>query len=146
MATATLHTVWDCRWSQPGHRITGVPDRLQPESVWVCVREGGRRAVSEDECAACAHWEPIAAAATTIAAPPWEHAAPTDRAATRLTMAPGQGPVIALQATLVLIAAVFAAIGVAVLAGPVAIPVTVVLWLCAAAALGIAAFGPFLPR
>ena len=61
MATATLQTVWDCRWSRPGHHITGVSDALQPETTWVCTRDGDRRAVCGDECAGCSRWEPVAA-------------------------------------------------------------------------------------
>lgn len=56
-AIATLQPVWDCRWSRPGHRLSRVSDALQPESVWVCVRDGNRRNVSEDECETCPHWE-----------------------------------------------------------------------------------------
>jgi hypothetical protein len=33
---ATLPTPWQCKWSRPGLRPTGVPDRLQPETSWVC--------------------------------------------------------------------------------------------------------------
>ena len=57
--TAVLQTIWDCRHSRPGHRIHGVQDHLQPESLWVCVRRGERRNVSEEECAGCAHWEEL---------------------------------------------------------------------------------------
>ena len=58
-AIAVLQPVWDCRWSQPGHRLSGVVDALQPESVWVCVRDGNRRNVSEDECQACPSWQAV---------------------------------------------------------------------------------------
>ena len=43
MVTATLQTIWDCRWSRPGYRLMGVKDHLQPEELWVCVRTGERR-------------------------------------------------------------------------------------------------------
>jgi hypothetical protein len=56
-AIATLQPVWDCRWSRPGHRLTGVSDALQPESPWVCAREGDRRDVQDEECRTCQHWE-----------------------------------------------------------------------------------------
>ena len=56
-AIATLQPVWDCRWSQPGHRLTGVSDALQPETEWVCVRDGNRRNIGPHECATCPHWE-----------------------------------------------------------------------------------------
>ena len=63
MATANVQTVWNCRWSRAGHQITGLSDALQPEPIWVCVRDGDRRAVCDDECARCSRWEPLAAAA-----------------------------------------------------------------------------------
>ena len=56
-AVATLQTIWDCRWSRPGFRLTGVKEALQPESMWVCVRATPRRSVSEVECATCPHWQ-----------------------------------------------------------------------------------------
>ena len=56
-AIATLQTIWDCRWSRPGFRLSGVTEALQPESMWVCVRTPPRRSVCEAECASCPHWE-----------------------------------------------------------------------------------------
>jgi hypothetical protein len=56
-AVATLQTVWDCRWSRPGFRLSGVSERLQPESLWVCIRTGGRLPVTNERCETCAHWE-----------------------------------------------------------------------------------------
>jgi hypothetical protein len=54
----TLQTIWGCRWSQPGYRLTGVADRHQPEPTWICVRDGDRRAITEKECESCERWEP----------------------------------------------------------------------------------------
>ena len=56
-STATLQTIWDCRWSRPGYRLIGVDDHLQPEKLWVCVRLGERRGVTEEECEECPFWE-----------------------------------------------------------------------------------------
>jgi hypothetical protein len=56
-AVATLQTVWDCRWSRPGYRLSCVKEALQPESVWVCVRTGRRQAVTDAQCEECPHWE-----------------------------------------------------------------------------------------
>ena len=58
-SVATLQTIWDCRWSRPGYRLFGVEDQLQPEKLWVCLRTGGRRGVTEEECADCPHWESV---------------------------------------------------------------------------------------
>jgi hypothetical protein len=57
-ATMTLQTIWDCRWSRPGYRLTHVEEPDQPEALWMCVRTGVRRPVTEEECAACPHWRP----------------------------------------------------------------------------------------
>ena len=54
---ATLQAAWDCRWSQPGFRLSGVTETLQPESLWVCVRQGHRQSVNEAKCEQCPHWE-----------------------------------------------------------------------------------------
>ena len=56
-AIATLQTIWDCRWSRPGFRLSGVDEPLQPESLWVCIRSGPRRSVNEVECEHCPHWQ-----------------------------------------------------------------------------------------
>jgi hypothetical protein len=56
--TLTPQAPWDCLWSRPGYRLTGVSEPDQPESVWVCVREGERRPVTEAECATCPQWVP----------------------------------------------------------------------------------------
>jgi hypothetical protein len=57
ISVAVAQTVWDCRWSRPGCRIPGVDESKQPESVWVCIRTGARRAVINEECEQCPHWE-----------------------------------------------------------------------------------------
>lgn len=58
-STTTLQTIWDCKWSRPGYRLIGVEDHFQPEKLWVCVRTGGRRGVTEEECEECPFWEPL---------------------------------------------------------------------------------------
>jgi hypothetical protein len=69
-AVMTLQPVWDCKWSQPGHRLTGVAESLQPESLWVCVRDGNRRVINEAECETCPHWQHQGtAAAIAVSAP-----------------------------------------------------------------------------
>jgi hypothetical protein len=56
-AIATLQTIWDCKWSRPGWRVSGLPDALQPEPLWVCTRSGRREGVSETVCEGCPFWE-----------------------------------------------------------------------------------------
>jgi hypothetical protein len=133
-AVATLQVVWDCRWSQPGHRLTNVLDAEQPESRWVCTRDGHRRSIDEHECEGCAHWEltddaavlsvaSAAAVAAGVAAPAVPHAARTLDVASRVVT--------------LLTAILLAASGFTLLTGPLMIPFVVVLWL------GAAAFGAF---
>lgn len=56
-AVATLQAVWDCKWSRPGHRLSRVADGDQPESRWVCVRNGKRSEIAEAGCDRCPFWE-----------------------------------------------------------------------------------------
>jgi hypothetical protein len=58
IATATQQTAWECKWSRPGFRLAGVDEKLQPEGVWVCVRTGERRTLSEHTCDLCPYWQP----------------------------------------------------------------------------------------
>jgi hypothetical protein len=57
IAIASLQTVWDCRFSRPGFHITGIAEALQPESRWVCTRNGRRRNVTDEECEKCPNWQ-----------------------------------------------------------------------------------------
>jgi hypothetical protein len=40
----------------PRHRCN---EHLQPEKLWVCVRSGERRGVTEEKCANCSYWEEL---------------------------------------------------------------------------------------
>lgn len=54
-----VRATWNCKWSQPGARLSRAPEHQQLGDLWVCVRMTGvRRAVSDDECARCPFWEP----------------------------------------------------------------------------------------
>jgi len=132
-AIATLQPVWECRWSQPGHRLTGVSDALQPETEWVCVRDGDRRNIGPHECATCPHWE-------------WDAGTRTN--ATASTAVVAYAPVrsrrtleSALLFALAVLAAIFVATGITVLTAPMMVPLTIALWLGAAAVAGFAVFG-----
>lgn len=132
-AIVTLHPVWDCRWSRPGHRLTGVADTLQPEGEWVCVREGERRTVHQEECAQCSHWEPMFATGMASAAA----AAGTQPMTAEELLEAG------LRGVLVLIAIGLIAVGFTMLTSVLAIPFTILLWLCAAAIVAFATFARF---
>ena len=72
-SVASLQTIWDCKWSRPGYRLIGIEDHLQPEKLWVCLRTGERRGVTEEECESCPHWEAVPLAPTrTEEQSPWE--------------------------------------------------------------------------
>ena len=54
--TAPLQTPWDCRWTQFECRLSR--KRRDPEILWVCIRDGKRRYVTEEECECCDNWAP----------------------------------------------------------------------------------------
>ena len=58
IAVDTLPTIWSCRWSRPGYRISGIQEQFQPEPTWVCIRDGFRAAIPESKCETCERWEP----------------------------------------------------------------------------------------
>jgi hypothetical protein len=134
-ALATLQPVWDCRWSQPGHRLTGIADALQPESTWVCVHEGIRRNVRQDECQTCPHFE--------LGSDKIIGAAELGLSIARPSIPPEELGRLLLRLVLFVAAAIFIATGVVVLTGPMAVPFTITLWLCAAAMVGLAVFAEF---
>ncbi len=149
MATAAvMQTEWNCRWSRAGHRITGLAEAVQPESLWVCTRDGGRHSVGDEDCARCARWEPLTTATAALA-----FVAPFHSVLTVANAAVPAPPRLtaddvaqhAFRAVLVLIALGFFAIGFAILTSPLAVPITIGLWLIAAIPLGFAAFGRFSP-
>ena len=96
-----------------------------------------------DECARCSRWEPVAAG-TAIQLSNLRGAIFRNRvieeaaAPTAIEVARA-----ALRAVLVVTALGFVAIGVTVLTDPLSVPMTVGLWLCSAALLGVAVFGEF---
>jgi hypothetical protein len=140
MATANVQTVWNCRWSQAGHQITGLSEALQPETAWVCVRDGDRRALCEGECARCSRWEPLEASAAVVMRS--VHGAIfTEPVVKTLPLpAPGELAHAMLRTLLVLIAVIFIAIGLTVLTSAASVVFTVAMWLCAAAFVGLAVF------
>ena len=54
---AVKQSAWECKWSRPGFRFAGVGEAVQPETLWVCVRTGERRPLSETTCDQCPYWE-----------------------------------------------------------------------------------------
>lgn len=137
-AIAVLQQVWDCRWSRHGYRVTGVPAALQPETQWVCIREGSRRDIENQECRTCPHWEPEPTPPAD--AHPSAAIAPA-LSSTAAVAATRQLPLVAwsFRGVMLLNAAIFVGTGLAILSSPAAVPVTVALWIsgAATAALGL---------
>ena len=51
---------WECKWARGDDRLRPHPERDASGNLWICVRPtplGDRRLVSDEECAACEHWE-----------------------------------------------------------------------------------------
>lgn len=58
--TFDLQTPWDCRWTRLARPVAGHNWRGQQDVIWVCVRAGSRRYVSDEECETCEYWQPHA--------------------------------------------------------------------------------------
>ena len=145
-AIATLQTTWDCRWSRPGHRVTGVADDLQPETPWVCVRNGARECINTEECEECPHWE--ADPVHTVRVPVDIHFSLAGRAADAEAawvrpLTAGELQAVGFRSVLVLIAIGVVAVGFTLLTSPLAVPLTIAMWLGAAAIIGLVVFGQF---
>ena len=59
----TAHAAANCQSTRLGYRLSFVGEAQQPENLWVCARDGGRRSVTDSECAQCVRWEPTEARA-----------------------------------------------------------------------------------
>lgn len=146
-ATATLHSPWDCKWSRFG-RVHASSPTAPAESLWVCVYPDGstRRAIDVAECATCPHWEfdPPAVANEAQAVPAVVR---TDAAASAVVCAcrarTERRLEIGVRITALLLAFIFAATGFVILTRPLAIPLTIALWLCAASSFLLGIWGNF---
>lgn len=145
IAIATLQSGWDCRWAVDEPRQ--LFDGGTKDSV-TCTRDGEPHQVQLSTCETCAQWElrdadrspglqTRRASATAVAAPALAHAARA-RQARFLVYLLTWALVVASAASLV-------AMGLVILSTPLAIPVTVLLFLSAAAVIGFACAGG-LPR
>ena len=54
-------TPWGCRWTRMARPVAGASGRRPQEVIWICVRAGNRRYVSDEECETCDDWQPHAA-------------------------------------------------------------------------------------
>jgi hypothetical protein len=132
IATATLQTPWDCKWSRFG-RIRSTNPAKPAEGLWVCVYNNTPRLpITASACETCPHWEyedPIARAAAVATCSP---ACQNEK---RLE--------IGVRVAALVLAAVLAATGVAVLTRPLAIPLTIALWMGAVTSFLLGIWGNF---
>lgn len=144
VASATLQTPWDCKWSKFGRLRTARPD-ARVEGLWVCVYpDGVRRPVDPSTCEVCPHWEYEPPFGRMQGQPSARHsiefegvaASPhPNRAERRLEL----GTRIAALA----LAALLAGSGFVVLTRPLAVPLTISLWMGAAVAFISGVWGRF---
>jgi hypothetical protein len=130
-ADAILHTPWDCRWSRFARRTT-----RDEGGLWECVHSGERVAISEADCETCPYWDyqpPVEGAADRAKA--CERSLAIDRAARRVETG--------VRLSLVVMAVIFAACGFVVLTEPLAVPLTISLWIGAAMSLMLGIWGNF---
>ena len=144
IAIATLQTPWDCKWSRFGRMQSARPHALV-EGLWVCVyHDGVRRPIQASDCETCPHWEfepplermraqaspEISIESRAVAACPC-----VNRAEKRLEI----GTRVAAFA----LAAVLAGLGFVVLTRPLAIPITIGLWMGALTSFLLGVWGRF---
>ena len=138
VAIATLQNGWDCRWSRP---YNNADPASEASKTVVCERTGVQRHVSLAECEGCAHWE--------FAYQPTESVPAVSLPDTKALFDPPSLASRALYlATWLAIAAAAAMLivaGLTILTTPLAIPLTVALFLSAAALMGFGCSG-YLPH
>lgn len=141
IAIAPLQTPWDCKWSRFG-RVHASAD-APAEGLWVCLHDGTRRSIHPLACETCAHFEYESPffrpseqrVTTTIAQERVTACARLNRTEKRLE--------IGVRVVALALAAVFAGTGFVLLTRPLAIPLTISLWLCAAPCFLLGIWGNF---
>lgn len=142
-AIATLRPVWDCRWSYARHGF--VESGGQPrESHWMCTREKKSRQVLQKDCSTCTHWEPRLAAAGPVAASTTASVVLEDTVTASAAEPLSLKKILdfGTRVVLGLTAAGLFAVGFTQLASVMAVPFVIMLWLSAAALVGIVVFSP----
>lgn len=132
-ATAILHTPWDCRWSRFARRTAGEGKK---GGLWDCIRTGERVPISEADYESCPFYEyrpPSEGLLDVVKA--CQRAATKERSASAVENG--------VRLSLFVLAVIFAACGFVVLASPLAVPLTISLWLGAAASLMLGVWGSF---
>jgi len=143
IAIATLQTPWDCKWSRFG-RIHA-SRRGPAEGLWLCVHpDATRRCIEPSECETCSRFE-----YESPVLPPSER---------DLTTTIIQEGIVAvrphpshvekrldrgIRIVALALAVLFAGIGFVVLTRPLAIPLTISLWVCALTCFLLGLWGNF---
>jgi len=145
-APATIHSPWDCKWSRFGRVHVSGPT-APAEGLWVCVYPDGttRRTIDATECERCPNWEydPPAAAKAEEPAAPALTTTDTERVDARACTRTERRLEIGVRITVLLLAAIFATTGFVVLTRPLAVPLTISLWLGAAVCFMLGIWGNF---
>jgi hypothetical protein len=119
-AIATLQTAWDCRWSRPAFHVERPAGIKHLEETWVCTRDGQPHAIDPHDCETCPlfEMEPVGVAPAAAQTPTTTVSAPSLVAPRHLT-----------------------SVGLSILTTPLALPLTLTLWVTAAAIVGFALAG-----
>ena len=111
------------------------------------MRNGDRQCFSTEECEDCPHWE--ADSVLTLRVPVNIHFSEAATLAGHAVadrvppLTVGELEAIAVRTVMVLIAIGVIAVGFTLLTSPLAVPLTIAMWLGAAAIVGLAVFGQF---
>jgi hypothetical protein len=137
-AIATLQTVWGCRWSQPLLHLErpGVITHL--EETWVCTRDGQPHVIDPHNCETCPFFDEQTGDAASVVQ---TQAPATIGALPAIAPRPSTVDRLAYAAAWVLVAlsaGAFFSAGFSILTTPLAVPVTLALWVTGAAIVGFA--------
>jgi hypothetical protein len=143
IATATLQTPWDCKWSRFGRMHSRGPHR-PAEGLWVCLHDNARRPIDASECETCPYWEYEPPRESVVARPNLRSGvqAPAVAACPRPNRAERRIEIGARIAAFAL-AVLLAGMGFVVLTGPLAIPLTISLWMGAVTSFLFGMWGNF---
>jgi hypothetical protein len=143
-ATATLQTPWDCRWS----RFAGTPgagSNAAAKCFWVCVYgDTAERPICESECETCPNWDftpPLERLNSGWPAQALEQSHVVVRSLRQSRTR--RGLEIGTRVAALALAALLAGTGYVVLTRPLAVPLTISLWVGAALSFVLGIWGRF---
>lgn len=144
IAIATLQTPWDCKWSRFGRMRSTGPNTVA-EGLWVCVHGNAtRRPIHDTECETCPYWEyeppqerlgGLSSSETSVLARGVVACPHHNRAEKRIE--------IGTRVVALALAALLAGMGFVTLTRPLAVPLTISLWMGALASFLLGVWGRF---